>query len=181
MGPRKRSESLGSSGCFRLCNKIMTRSTGNFESQSCNVPQSFGCAANPASCSVSRSPNSPVSHFLPAPGRKATYVLDVSSQSSRCVWSVSRAVVDGYASVFSYVGLPAYDRSVAAQTATVICWVCVRSLADNRSAWTLEELVCRPLSASYYTKMVANTTVMARASGSCFPSGSGFVKQHRGD
>jgi hypothetical protein len=87
----------------------------------------------------------------------------------------------GYASVFSNVELPAYDRSAAAQTATVICWVCGCSLADNRSPWTLEELVCRPLSARYYTKMVLCATVMARDSGSCFPSGSGFVKPHRGD
>ena len=87
----------------------------------------------------------------------------------------------GYASVFSHVGLPAYERSAAAQTATVICWVCVRSSADNRSPWILKELVSRPLSASYHMEMRINTAMMARNSGSCFPSGSGFVKQHRGD
>lgn len=95
MGPRKRSESLGSSGCFRLCNKIMTRSTGNFESQSCNVPQSPGSAANPASCSVSRSPQ----HHriaLPASTRqKGSAVFGTFLRNQACVWCVFRAVVDG--------------------------------------------------------------------------------------
>jgi hypothetical protein len=55
------------------------------------------------------------------------------------------------------------------------------SLADNRSPWTLEELVCRPISASYYTKMGINTAVMARDSGRYFPRESGFEKPHRSD
>jgi hypothetical protein len=106
MGPRKRSESLGSSGCFRLCNKIMTRSTGNFESKRCNVPQSPGSAANPASCSVSRSPHATVSRYLPAPGRKAAQSLArffaikpvrLVCISSSCRWDMPvRFVMLGY-------------------------------------------------------------------------------------
>jgi hypothetical protein len=79
----------------------------------------------------------------------------------------------GYASVFSHVGLRSYDQSAAAQTATVSVGLRA-SLADNRSPWTLEELVSRPLRASYYTKMGISTAVIARDSRSYFPSGSGF-------
>lgn len=174
MGPRKRSESLRSSGCFRLCNKIMTRSTGNFESQSCNVPQSPGVPRTQPRAQFHGLPTSPYRVTWQYQAERQRNLWHVSSQSSRCVWCVSRAVVDGICQSFWSCSA----TRIRAILGSIDCdsnLLGLRAFFSGRQiALDPEELVSRPLGASQHMEMRISTAMMAHNSGSSFPSGSGF-------